>query len=87
MVGRGLAGQHEDTSADHRTHAKQDEVFSREGPFQRGFAVQAAFDGFAGIDVPGRFNRLDPQQSFQHAVLPSDRMGWAADTLPATLEW
>ncbi|MNY80185.1 hypothetical protein D3C86_2211190 [compost metagenome] len=58
-------------------------MFRREGPFQRGFAIQAAFDGFAGIDVPGRFDRLDPQQSFQHAVLPDDRIGRAASTLPA----
>ncbi|MNV22306.1 hypothetical protein D3C71_1132730 [compost metagenome] len=70
MVGRGLAGEHEDTCADHRTDAQHDEVFGRESPFQRGFAVQAAFDGLAGIDVPGRFDRFDPQQRLQHAVLP-----------------
>ena len=86
MVGRGLAGQHEDTSADHRTYAKQDEVFSREGPFQRGFAIQAAFDGFAGIDVPGRFNRLDLNRAFSMQYFLVIGL-WAADTLPATLEW
>lgn len=70
MVGRGLAGQHEDAGTDHRADPEHDEVFGCEGPFQCGFAVQAAFDGFTRVDVAGGFNRFDPQQRLQHAVLP-----------------
>ena len=70
MVGGGLAGQHEDARADHRTHAQHDQVLGRQRPFQGGFAVQAAFEGFTGIDVACRRDRLDPEQSFEHSQRP-----------------
>ena len=57
-------------SADHRTHAQHDQVLGRQRPFQGGFAVQAAFEGFTGIDVACRRDRLDPEQSFEHSQRP-----------------
>jgi len=75
VVGRRLTGEHENTRTDHRTDAQKDQMLGRESPFQRGFAIQAAFDGFASVYVTGWRNRLDPQQSFKHAINP-EWLGW-----------
>jgi len=68
VVGRGLAGDDEDAGADHRAHAQQDQVPGCEGALERGFALQAAFDRFAGVHVCGRLDRFDPQQCFEHSL-------------------
>jgi len=68
MVGRSLAGHHEDAGADDCAHAQQDQMLGCEGSLERGFALQAAFDRFTGIDMCSRFDRFDPQQSFKHCA-------------------
>ncbi|WVL67067.1 hypothetical protein VDQ57_011915 [Xanthomonas campestris pv. campestris] len=70
MVGSRLAGHHKDACADHRADAEHDQVLGGEGPLQRRFALQAAFDRFARIHTSGGLDRFDPQQRLQHSVHP-----------------
>ena len=61
MVGRCLARKNEDARTDHRAYAQQDQVLGGEGALQCGFALQAALDRLAGVDMPGGLYGFDDE--------------------------
>src|SRR5690606_32461103 len=46
--------------------AEQDQLGAGERPLEAGFAVEAAFEGFARVDVPGGLDRLRGQKILEH---------------------
>src|SRR5690606_9019522 len=68
IVGSGLTSQHEDASAEDGAEAEQDEVTSSQYSPERDLTMQAAFDGFARIDMRGGSHRL--RSKYTHALIP-----------------